>query len=252
MPADVEALIKSLADFRQRSGAKEELVAMGAAAEPALVAALDHRKEAVVWCAVKALEEMRAKSAVGPLVAMLKAGRGDQPHIRRALETITGEKLGEDIAAWERYLRGRRSSAESAVAAKKPTKRDLVSAAIAGTGFALEEVKGGLCVTVELGGGRQQRVTVLGAKDPEEVPLIVFYTECGAAEPARYEWALRKNVAVPYGAYAIRTVDGKQLFVMVQTLVREYATPGEILSCIRTLAEKGDVLERYLKTEDVL
>ncbi len=249
MVADPEALIMRLSDFRQRSKAKLDLVAMGAVAEPALVAALENRNEAIAWCALKALEEMRSLTAVEPLVRMLEAGRIDLVDIWRALETITGEKLGADVAAWRRYLKSAPTQA-AATPARKRSKHEIVSEALAGTGMTLEQTEEGLNVTVDLGSARKQGVNILGAKDPEGVSLLVFYTECGRAVPARFEWALRKNLAIAYGAYGIRKIENELIFVMVQTLVRAFATPSEILSCIRTLAEKGDVLERHLSTED--
>ena len=89
MAADAETLIRRLSDFRHRSVAIQQLVAMGATAEPTLIAALGNSNDAIAWCALKALEETRSAAAVEPLVGMLEAGRLDPADIWRALETIT-------------------------------------------------------------------------------------------------------------------------------------------------------------------
>jgi len=249
---DAEALVVALGDFRRRPQAKRDLVAMGVEAEPALLAALDHPNEAIGWCAVKALEDIRSQAAVDPLIGLLTSGRGDATVISHALERITGESLGADIAAWQRYRGARTAAPEAPEAGKRPSKQRLVGNAIADTDMEIESARDGLLVTVPLKDGRRQRVRVLGANDPEGIPLLIFYTECGDCDPSRFEWALRKNLTIPYGAYGVRDIDGHAKFVMVQTLVRAYAKPSEIRSCIRAIAERGDSLESRLSSEDNL
>ena len=95
------------------------------------------------------------------------------------------------------------------------------------------------------------RITIsFGSKDFEDEPLVVLYTECGPAHPKNFEWALRQNLRMSFGAIGIRDRDGEPIFVMLNTHPRALVSPEEIRKSVLLLARKGDALEDALTHGD--
>jgi hypothetical protein len=65
-----------------------------------------------------------------------------------------------------------------------------------------------------------------------------------------FEFALKMNMELDYGALAIKNIDEKDALVMVHTQLVRTAQPAEIEKSLLTLAEVGDDLERILTGED--
>lgn len=240
-------LIASLANFRLRSQAKRELVALGHEAVQDLLDALPAADQAVLWCLVTALGRIRDPKAVPPLVDLLDSDRISRSDVISALESITGRDFGDDIAKW-RELRPAPAHAQPAAPASPEA---LVREALRDTDIAIRTAGSSVTCDVHLPSGRSQKVRVYPTRDPDGEDLLAFYTECGPVDPARYEWALRKNMRIPFGRYGIRDLDGKPTFVMVAVLPRDSVRPADVRKCIDTLAEKGDRLETFLREEDL-
>ncbi|MFH0964664.1 MAG: HEAT repeat domain-containing protein [Planctomycetota bacterium] len=248
MADTASTLVQMLADFRTRAEAKRELIRMGAEAVDPLIEALSTSERGVLWSVVSTLGTIGDPRAVRPLVRLLEGETPEQGAVVEALEAITGKRFGTNVAKW------------CAVASEAPggetstSEAELVKAAIDGTEISMS-VSGprsrGVACRVPLPGGRSQQVKVYTTKDPDGASLLAFYTECGPADPARYEWALRKNMCVPFGRFAVRDVEGHPTFVMVAVLPRTSATSREIMTVLHSLGEKADRLERYLRHEDI-
>ncbi|MDP6360433.1 MAG: hypothetical protein QF473_35300, partial [Planctomycetota bacterium] len=103
-------------------------------------------------------------------------------------------------------------------------------------------------VTVALPENRQQKVHCIFQEESDEqsTPLTLVYTECGPANENAFEWALRLNTKLPFGAVGLREVDGKLLFVMVNSFMRETVRPIELQKSISRLAKEADALEKKL------
>ena len=251
MSERAEQLIAQLADFQTRSEAKRQLVRLGSEAVEPLVTALSRtRNRSAHWSIISALEAIGDARALGPLVSLLEQGTEEESAVVQALEALTGKHCGNDAAQWRRVVGSEDAGAGASTTAEQVCIEGLVREALADTDIAIKARGERIACRVELPGDRHQEVQVLAARDPDGEPLIGFYTECGPADPARYEWALRKNVSIPFGRYAIRKSEGKSIFVMVSVLPRQHVEPMDVLKTIRTLAARGDRLEKYLREED--
>jgi len=243
------ALIRQLDDFRMRSAAKRQIVYLGAEAVEPLIAALDTRNASVQWAVIAALQAIGDSRAVAPLATLLGTGKADESAVVAALRGITGEDHGHDIEKWRAMATS--MPAPTPAGQVHETNEDLVRAATQGTDIDVVVEGGKLSCRVRLAAGRFQTVQVLPAKDPDGEELIAFYTECGPDDPSRYKWALRKNLSIPHGRYALRKVGEENIFVMVEILPRHSTETDDVLKTIRTLAEKGDRLEKFLREEDL-
>lgn len=243
------ALIRQLDDFRMRSAAKRQIVLLGAEAVEPLIEALGTRSSSVQWAVISALGEIGDSRAVESLVGLLGAGKADRSAVIVALEAITGEDFGSDIEKWRALAT---SMPEPTPAGQvHETNEALVRAATKGTDITVTVEGEKVSCRVALSAGRFQTVQVLPAKDPDGEELIAFYTECGPDDPSKYEWALRRNLSIPHGRYALRKVGDESVFVMVEILPRHSTDIDDVLKTIRTLAGKGDRLEKLLREEDL-
>ena len=247
-------LVASLADFRLRRDAKKELVQMGDEAVPALAEGLRQGPTAARWTMLYALEEMRSPTALQALVDCLD-NAGLASMAADTLGRITGKSFQTDKAAWESFLAGRKP-VEADGSGKPSLALDdeaTVRAAVEGTGARVEGSGKEFDLTVPTEGGRRQKVKVLfSGKDSEDNRLVVIYTVCGPANPKNYEWALRRNLRMAYGAIGVRDIDGKPTFVAVNTLLADTLVPNELRASVLYLAKRADALEAKLTGTDAL
>ncbi len=76
--------------------------------------------------------------------------------------------------------------------------------------------------------------------------LVLIYSICCPADPEYYEEALRLNSEVSHGALAIREIDGKECFVMIDTFPRSTVDPEEIRRSVLEIAFRADSVEKLL------
>jgi hypothetical protein len=204
------------------------------AAVPPLVQALGHHMEGVRWAAVTLLGEMGGAPAVEALKRYV-----DDPHI--------GYQAAQAIQAITRRLEARPDKEEVLPAAPDLSDADLMQAAIEGTSWQLARGREGWTVTVDLPGDRLQRIQcVFSPRSEKATPLVLVYTECGPARPDLYEWALKVNAKLPFGAVGLREVGGQLLFIMVNSFLRETVTAKDLRKSISRLAREADALEKEL------
>lgn len=251
---NAEVLVKRLASFRTRSEAMDALTWMGEAAVEPLMQALRSRHESVRWAAVKCLGDIGDERAV-PCLIELQDAESERSHAMESLQCITGESF-KTVDEWRQWWN--RRSGESEPAAEGPAKPgqavsdgDLVREAVKGLKVEISARKGRFDLDVSLPEGRHQRMMLLmSAKDPDGHGLVVIYSECAPAKPDRFEWALRRNLTMPYGSLAIRDGKSGPKFVMFNTLLRGSLTPLELRKSILTVARKADQVEKALTDED--
>lgn len=245
-----EELIERLKDFRTRSAAKNELLEMGDAATPHLVAALKTRNQNVRWAAVSILGELGASQAIPDLIEALRDGELHSA-AAEALRHITGQDLGDDYDAWKRWLGlGSTTAAPAQPEPKTHDDSDLIRQSVYATDVSADEQPPGYVLRVPLQDRHQDVAVNLKAKDAAGVPLVVLYTRCGPADPRRYEWALRQNIRMPAGAIAIADIEGKPNFVVVAVLLRPNTTPRLLIDSVRRIARTADQLEAALTKAD--
>ncbi|HLA85981.1 MAG TPA: hypothetical protein VJL29_14410 [Thermoguttaceae bacterium] len=226
-----------------RRAARQKLVA-ARAVEP-LVACLDSPNQSVVWAAVVSLGELRAAEATERLVALLERGVLEWD-VCGALVRITGEDLGTDPRRWRKSLgtRPKASSFDAAECIAQTSEFLGVKANASGGGTHVFQLS-----TAE---GRTQKVAVLfDRRDARLGELVVIYSECGPANPKHYETLLRKNLGMPFGAFAIRDLDGQANLIIVETMAAASVTPGVLAGKIEQIAARADQVENQLTRQDV-
>ncbi len=240
---DYEQWVRELGDPWSRRAARQRLVS-ARAVEP-LLACLDSPNESVVWAAVESLGELRAQAAVEPLIGLLERGRLTID-VCEALKLITGQDFGADVPAWQRW---RQKSGNTPAPAYNF--EQCVGQAAAYLGAEPSGSGNSVRFKLSLPDGREQKVAVyLRADNNKGDDLLVIYSECGPAQSKYYEAVLRKNLAIPSGAFAIRDVDGQPNFVMVDTMLAASVTPSALAKHIENIASRADMVEKAIAKED--
>lgn len=236
-------LVEQLYEPRTRWAARQKLVAANAVGP--LLKCLDSINESVVWAAVESLGQLRAREAVGPLIELLERGVLTVD-VCEALTRITGQDFGANVGKWRRWI--------SQAGRAEPPKRD-IAGCIRQTGqlLGVEPTGSGESFRFKLllPDGRTQKVAVyFGREDDRGNELVVIYSECGPVEPKYYQAVLRKNLSIPAGAFAIRDIDGKPNFVMVDAMVADIVTPSALAKKVENIAVRADTVEKVLTKED--
>jgi hypothetical protein len=249
----VQELIGQLRNFRTRSSAADELVAVGREAVLPLVEALrDEEIEGAVWTMLNCLGELGDPRAVPALAPYLE--RSDfQAVAHEALVKITGKNLGPLPGDWLRWVE--RWSLETGETlsryegAEEPadvTNARLMELALEkGVAQYSEEEQDRYVVQLPLAGGGVQEVTVVfGGTDHEGGEIVIVYSDCGKAREEHYEGVLRRNLRMPYGAIALRDIRGEPYFVMFNTILRHALSPIELRKSIFTIGERANQVAR--------
>ena len=242
---NADRLIRALADFRHRADAMSELVDMGDVALPALQAALSSKREGTRWAAARCMGQMGTPAALEALVDAVGSALCHDQAVD-ALRSATGEDFGDNASEWRQCI-------ASGAVADAPTMpaEDLVKKAIEPLEADLRQMRHGWAIDLKLGDRRHQRVKLaFGKTDEEGAAIVIVYSECGPAKPDRYEWALRKNMGIPYGAIAVRDVEGEPQFVLFNTLLQGDLSPSGLRKTIETIAGRADTMEKQFTGQD--
>lgn len=244
----VQQLLERLRNFRTRSEAADRLVALGRAAVEPLLGALESEGHAGArWVIISCLGEIGAGQAV-PAIAPHLENTNYQTVAREALIKITGRDLGPMPDA---YLRWAREHGQETVAPppkeEMPDDRLLRLALEGSRADVRREAEGRYAVELPLEERRWQKVwVVFGSKDHEGADVVIVFANCGPAEPDHYEAALRMNLKMPYGAVALRDIEGAPQFVMFNTILRAGLSPVELRKSICTIGERSDRVRQQL------
>lgn len=105
-------------------------------------------------------------------------------------------------------------------------------------------------ITVQLGGGRQQIVHAEASSHAAAEKLLLIYSTCCDPQPAFFEQALRLNSEMNHGSVAIREIDGRSRFVVVDTYPRGTVDAEEIRRSVHEVARRADAIEKLLTGMD--
>ncbi len=97
---------------------------------------------------------------------------------------------------------------------------------------------------------RRQVVFVEPSSHAAGQRLLLLYSICCPAQPGYYEQALRLNSELPHGGLAIRTIDGREMFVMVDTYPRSTVDAEDVRKSVLELANRSDFVEKLLTSRD--
>ena len=105
-------------------------------------------------------------------------------------------------------------------------------------------------LTRQLPGNRRQIVYIETTEHATLERILLIYSTCCDANPTFYERALRQNWIVMHGSLAIRDIDGKPMFVVINAYPRSTVAPEEIRRSVLDIAIHADEVERYLTGMD--
>lgn len=118
-------------------------------------------------------------------------------------------------------------------------------------GIATKWTSNRVAFTIPIPGGRTQRVHVSETRsDIEGDAIIQVMTRCGDPSNIALDSLLRRNMTIPYGAFAIAQLEGKDCIVIVDTWLSESTQAIELRKAVFTIAKVGDALESILHSED--
>jgi eukaryotic-like serine/threonine-protein kinase len=106
-------------------------------------------------------------------------------------------------------------------------------------------------VTVRLPDGRTQKVFIEPSGHRGSEKLLAIYSICCEVQSEYFEHALQLNSRIPHGAFAIREIEGRPHFVMVDTYPRATVDPEEIRFSVLEIATRADGMENLLTGKDV-
>ena len=211
-----------------------------------LIQALGHEDDHFRKKAIEALGAAGATEAIEPLERLTQSDSWSLKYAaKRALEAIEAKKSNPV------------SSAPKPVATSDSARSDyetLIKSAIQNLGGKLEiDPKGHQHrLTLPFASGRKQTVYIItGGHDSEGSSLILIYTICAPATPENHERALIYNMRMSYGALAIKEINGKNMFVIVDALPAASAESSSLRKSICSVARHGDKVELNLTEKDV-
>ena len=105
-------------------------------------------------------------------------------------------------------------------------------------------------IRLKLPGGRQQTVFIESSKHRTAERLLLIYSICCPSDPAYFEYALRLNSEIAHGGLAIRSIDGRDHFVMLDSYPRATVDVEEIRRSVRELGTRSDAVEKLLTGHD--
>lgn len=237
---DFQASVKDLEDFRTRSAAMHELYRGGPDVIPTLIDALDHHMEGVRWASTKLLADIGDSRAIEPLRSIVK-----DPDVGFQAEDAI-ESIMERTGTKPEPMSEGDSKETAATEESVYTDEELIHKSAEDMPWTLDWNPDGWSVQVSLPEGRQQNVRVLFPSPEGKSKLVVLYTECGPADQNLYEWALKLNLKLPFGAVALRQSGDELLFVMVNSFLRDTVTPRDLQKSISRLSSEADSLEKQL------
>ena len=259
---EIEELVGQLWDYRTRSDARHRLRQIGEEAAPRLLELLD-RDDAppnARWAAVTVLGDCKCEQATERLLDVMRNDHTLRGDAGRALQSITGKDVGEDVEEWERALGLREDTDEN----EKPDTRrmeppdgtdemELLRAALGDEASQIRwEEPGYAHIRMPVGEERkQQMIVTFDEKDRERQPLVCVYTECGPDTEDAQAAIFRRNVTLQFGRFSIEKDEGDNgKVVMRHYEVRSHLQPDHLRDIIVTMAREADNLEYELTQSD--
>lgn len=176
--------------------------------------------------------------AIERSAATLRAtAKDDDVDVRNAVERALGHASAA-LAGIKPVVDGEYELKELAKGCERPGRREV---APDGEAFV---------VTVQLKGGRAQRVHLREIVRKDGVRLIQILTYCGAFDESAMAWALKMNTQLGRCALGLDASDGGDQFVLVNCVPADEATPAQVKAVVKEIAFYGDWIERKLTGKD--
>jgi hypothetical protein len=129
--------------------------------------------------------------------------------------------------------------------------RTLVRSVCQAAGYAVAEHGDSWDVTVPVGPLRKQIVTVgFDRHDDDGHPLVSFRSTCGPATENNAMALLRYNTKMIHGAFAIETIEGREMIVVEANRLADAITPLSVSQVLTAIAWQADRVEEKLLGAD--
>lgn len=272
MPDTLDELIGQLADYRTRHAARMRLKEMGPAIADRLLPLMEDptRPENLRWSVLALLVAWNQTSAAPALLRLARNDRTLHSEAVRALQTLTGFEIGENLDEWEKALadpegyaaRQEAEADEPAAVVEQPQVevgkppeeigRELFQRALAETASEFKwEDEGYLYMRFELQGSRKQQIVVtFHEANADGQTLATIYTECGPASPEAMTIIHRRNLTVKHGKFEFDGPEGEQKVVMRERIPLAHLDEKTIRDKVLSIAVEADSLEHELTKED--
>jgi serine/threonine-protein kinase len=106
-------------------------------------------------------------------------------------------------------------------------------------------------IQLEFPDGRGQKVFMENSEHGAAERLLLIYSLCCEARSEYYEDALRLNAVMAHGGLAIRTVDGQDMFCVIDTFPRASVDGLDVRRSVLEVGYRADSVEKLLTGEDV-
>ena len=103
---------------------------------------------------------------------------------------------------------------------------------------------------VRFASGRSQVAFIEPSHHAAAERLLMISSVCCPAAPSYFETALRLNSEILHGGLAIREIDGRSVFVMMDNYPWSTVDPEEIRRSVLEVAHHADAIEKLLTGED--
>ncbi len=106
-------------------------------------------------------------------------------------------------------------------------------------------------ILMEFPDGRNQTVFMENSEHGAAERLLMIFSLCCDARPEYYEDALRLNAVMAHGGLAIRTVDGRDMFCVIDTFPRASVDGLDVRRSVLEVGYRADSVEKLLTGQDV-
>ena len=246
---DTQTIRQGLYNIKTRAATMDALIERGGEVTPSVIPLLQDRDEGIRWAAIRILGEIGDIDVLPPLLNLLEQSKNISDVIR-ALQTITGQDLGDKATAWREWVLQKQTRPECLPPGLLSDK-DLLTAAIKDLPVAMSGEGQEFVASVSLPDRRKQDIRIdFSSKDTDGQPVVQLTTPCGPAVAEQYEAVLKLNMSIPYGAIGLAMLDDMLCFALVHTHLRATVHPEDIAKSIMCLARHGDQLEQSLSPTD--
>jgi hypothetical protein len=133
----------------------------------------------------------------------------------------------------------------------RPDTEELLRRIVEESGYEHSSARAGWKVTVPLAQERRQVVYVMfNGKDDDGKDIVSFLSVCGDADEGRAMDLLRFNTTPSHGAFGLKTIRGRDYFVVTANQLADTADPDELRSILLHVARRADSVEEQLRRGD--
>lgn len=114
------------------------------------------------------------------------------------------------------------------------------------SGYKCADTRAGIRVTIPIGDRKQRVHVAFNGQDEDGHDIISFLSICGEYDGKHNQRLLHFNARMTYGAFAVKTIKGKEYFVVCANQLAETADLEEIRKILFEVGRCADRIEHRL------